>query len=281
MMLDNILQQAGHISEFIAISAGTIIVGYVFDRYIARFFHKSSIVMKNDPTNYKFLRHFVRAIIYIVGFSWAISEVPSLKTLSNSLLAGAGIITVALGFASQQAFSNIISGLFIVIFKPFRVNDRLKIVKENLVGIVEDITLRHTVIRDFENKRIIIPNAVISNEILINSNFSEDKIIKYIEMNVAHSSDIDRVRLMMRDEVMKHPLHFDPRTEEEKELGVPEVQVRVIAVGEYFITIRAWACAQNVTNAFELSCDLLESIKKRFDSEGIEMPIQTRQVLNK
>ncbi len=281
MTLDIFLQQAGHISEFIIISLGTLVVGYVFDRNIANFFKKSSIVMKNDPTSYKFLRHFVRAIIYIVGFSWAISEVPSLKTLSNSLLAGAGIITVALGFASQQAFSNIISGLFIVIFKPFRVNDRLKIVKENLVGVVEDITLRHTIIRDFENKRIIIPNAVISNEILINSNFSEDKIIKYIDMNLAHSSDIDRVRLIMRDEIMKHPLHIDPRTEEEIALGEPEVQVRVIAIGEYFITIRAWACAKNVTDAFVLSCDLLEIIKKRFDTEGIEMPIQSRQIVNK
>lgn len=280
-MLQNILQQAGHITQFIVISLGTVAVGYFFDRYMAKFFRKSSLIMKNDPTSYKFLRHFMRAIIHIVGFSWAISEVPSLKTLSNSLMASAGILAVAIGFASQQAFSNIISGLFIVIFKPFRVNDRLKIVRENLSGVVEDITLRHTIIRDFENKRIIIPNAVISNEILINSDFAEDRIIKYIEMNVANSSDIDFVKKVMREEVLKHPLHIDPRTEEEIAKGQPEVPVRVIAVGEYFITIRAWACTQNVTDAFELGCDLLESIKKRFDAEGVGMPIPSRQILNK
>jgi len=73
------------------------------------------------------------------------------------MLAGAGILAVAVGFASQAALSNIISGVFVVIFKPFRVGDRLKI--NELTGVVEDITLRHTVIRDLENKRIIIPKC--------------------------------------------------------------------------------------------------------------------------
>ena len=280
-MFEHFFQQAGHITEFVVISGATLLIGYFFDRYIAKLFRKSSLIMNNDPTNYKFLRHFVRAIIYIVGFSWAISEVPSLKTLSNSLLASAGILAVAIGFASQQAFSNIISGVFIVIFKPFRVNDRLKIVRENLTGIVEDITLRHTVIRDFENKRIIIPNSVISNEILINSDFGEDKIIKWIEMSVAHSSDIDQVKAIMSEEVTNHRLQIDPRDEDEKAQGEPAVPVRVVAVGEYAITIRAWACAKNAHDAFILSCDLLESIKKRFDQERIDMPVQTRHVLNK
>lgn len=97
--------------------------------------------------------------------SWAVYETNALRTVATSLLAGAGILAVAVGFASQQALSNIVSGIMIVIFKPFRVNDRLNI-GTTFNGIVEDITLRHTVIRDFENKRIIVPNMVISQECL-------------------------------------------------------------------------------------------------------------------
>jgi small conductance mechanosensitive channel len=88
----------------------------------------------------------------------AISQVHLLKPVSNSLLAGAGLVTVALSFAAQNALSNIISGFFIVLFKPFGINDRLRF-KETVTGVVEDITLRHTIIRDGENKRVIIPNS--------------------------------------------------------------------------------------------------------------------------
>ena len=96
-----------------------LLVVKLFNKYIT----KSTKEVKNDPTNYKFLKHAISALIYIIGFSIAIYTVPALRTLANSLLAGAGILAVAIGFASQQAFSNIISGIFIIIFKPFRVND--------------------------------------------------------------------------------------------------------------------------------------------------------------
>ena len=58
----------------------------------------------------------------------------------------------------------------------------------NYAGMVEDITLRHTVIRDFENKRIIIPNSVISSEIVVNPDFAEDKVCKYIEVGVSYDT---------------------------------------------------------------------------------------------
>jgi small conductance mechanosensitive channel len=258
-------------SQFFAIIAATMLSAYLFDRYFAKMLRKASGVLKSDPANYVFFRHFITALIYIIGISWAISEVPQLKTLYQSLLAGAGVLAVAVGFASQQALSNIISGLFIVIFKPFRVNDRLKI-RETLSGVVEDITLRHTVIRDFENKRIIIPNSVIGQEVITNSDFMDDKIIKYVEINVAFDTNLEKAKEIMREEVMKHPLHIDPRSEEAKEKNEPEVTVRVVLIGSYFITIRAWACAKNASDAFVLYCDLLEQIKGRFDAEGIVIP---------
>jgi small-conductance mechanosensitive channel len=235
--------------------------------------------MKNDPTNYLFMRHATVGILYIVGFSIAIYMVPSLRTLASSLLAGAGILAVAIGFASQHALSNIISGVFIVIFKPFRINDRLKI--RELQGIVEDITLRHTVIRDFENKRILIPNAVISDEIIINSDFADDKICRWIEVGISFDSNIDLAKEIMRDEVMKHPLHIDVRSPEQVEKGDPEVPVRVLLLGESSVNLRAWAWAKDSPDGFVMSCDLYESIKKRFDREGIEIPFPHRTLVHK
>jgi small conductance mechanosensitive channel len=268
--------------EFISIAAATLFLGYVVDWFFNRFIKKSAMIMNSDPTKYRFVRHFLRAIIYITGFGWAVSEVPYLKSLSSSLLAGAGVLAVAVGLASQQALSNIVAGLFIIIFKPFRINDRLKINKDNqLQGTVEDITLRHTVIRDFENRRIVIPNSVISQEILTNADLGEDKIIKYIELNISFNADIDKVRAIMQEEIGRHHLQIDPRSEEEIAANEPQVPVKVIAIGDYFITIRGWACAKNAQEGFNLYCDLLEIIKKRFDKEGIELPYPQREVKNK
>lgn len=268
-----------YLGSFLGIITATFIIAWLVGRFFKKLIQHSTETMKNDPTNYLFMRHAITAIIYMVGFSIAIYMVPSLKTLASSLLAGAGILAVAVGFASQHALSNIISGVFIVIFKPFRINDRLKI--RELSGIVEDITLRHTVIRDFENKRILIPNSVISNEIIVNSDFTEDKICKFIDLGISYDSDIDLAKEIIRDEVMKHPLHIDPRTPEQIENGDPEVPVRVLFLGESSVNIRAWAWAKDSPDGFVLSCDLFESIKKRFDREGIEIPFPHRTIVTK
>ena len=185
----------------------TFVLGYVVNRLLTGLIKRSSDDMQNDPTNYKFLRHLILAMIYLVGFGLAIFSIPSLKAVASSLLAGAGILAVAAGFASQHALSNIISGLFIVIFKPFRINDRLSI--QTYMGIVEDITLRHTFIRDFENKRIIIPNTVISDEIIVNADFAEEKVCKWIEIGISYDSDIDLAKKIMFEEIAAHPNYLD------------------------------------------------------------------------
>lgn len=258
----------------------TFIIAYFTNRFFRRLVRKASEQKDAKLTNYQFLRRFVVTLVYIIGFSAAIYTVPSLKTMAGSVLAGAGIFAVAIGFASQQALSNVVGGIFIVIFKPFQINDRL-ILRTNLVGIVEDITLRHTVIRNFENQRIIIPNSVISEEILINPDFVSDRICKYIDVGISYDSDIDLAKKIMAEEVEKHPFYVDPRDDLDKENGVPLVVVRVLGLGEYSVNLRAWAWAIDSPNGFVMSCDLYEAIKKRFDKEGVEIPFPHRTLVMK
>ncbi|MFK7775106.1 MAG: mechanosensitive ion channel family protein [Saprospiraceae bacterium] len=271
-MKDSILNYVLQLSAPVVIFFTTIIVAFIFQRLYQKFINHSSLIMKNDPTNYKFVGHAMSAIIYLMGFGWAIYEVPQMRQVANSLLAGAGILAVAAGFASQHALSNIISGLFIVIFKPFRVNDRL-LIRDTMQGFVEDITLRHTVIRDFENRRIIIPNTVISDEVIINFDFSNDKIVRPIEFNVAMSSDIDLIREIIQEEIAKHPLSLDNRTMKDIQMGKPKVPVKVIGFTNIGIVIKTWTWAIDAGTAYELTCDVMESIKKKFDEKGVKMAL--------
>ncbi|HAI39544.1 MAG TPA: mechanosensitive ion channel protein MscS, partial [Maribacter sp.] len=90
---------------------------------------------------YLFINHIVTAVIYIIGIAVALVQIPELKLMGHSLLAGAGVLSLIAGLASQQALSNIMSGILIVIFKPFRINDKITI-RGSFTGTVEDINLR-------------------------------------------------------------------------------------------------------------------------------------------
>lgn len=278
-MKTTILNNLEYIGLFLVIIISTLLIAFLVDRFWGRLITRSTAIMRNDPTNYQFFRHALTFLIYTIGFSMAIYVMPNLRTIANSLLAGAGILAVAVGFASQHALSNIISGVFIVIFKPFRVNDRLRI--RELQGIVEDITLRHTVIRDFENRRILIPNSVISNEVIINADFGDGRILKWIEIDITYDSDIEAAKQIIRDEIMAHPLNIDGRSPEQVAEGKIPVEVKVIQLGSYFVRIRAWAWAKDQSDAFNMTCDLNESIKKRFDESNIKIPDLYNNLINK
>jgi small-conductance mechanosensitive channel len=256
---------------------GTLVIGYLFRRFFRRFVVNSSRLMNNDPTNYKFLGHVIAAIIYIVGFSWGIYETQALKSVATSLLAGAGILAVAVGFASQQALGNLVSGIMIVIFKPFHVNDRLTI-RGTFSGIVEDITLRHTVIRDFENKRIIVPNMVISNEILINADFDDPSVCRFIEFPFDFNENLEKVKEILSEVITAHPDFIDKRTEEEKENGVPQCQIKLVKVLEYGVLVRAYAWASDNGKAFQLASDVIEEILIKFKKEGISIAVPRNKI---
>lgn len=232
----------------------------------------SAVLASKDPTNYLFFQHIITATIYIAGFSMAFYMIPSLRTLSASLLAGAGIFAVAIGFASQKAFSNIISGLFIVIFKPFRINDRVS-VGTAVAGVIEDITLRHTVVRSFENKRFVIPNSMISEEIIVNSDITDMEICKFAFFRIDYQSDLQKAKQIIQELAENHPLTLDKRDEEALENNEPKVLIRTTEWSDFAITLRASIWAKDSADAFVINCDLNETVKAAFDENGISIPV--------
>ncbi len=262
---------------FLGIVAGTVIAAALVSWSFRRFLKRSSSVIQNDPTNYIFLRHAVTGLIYTIGFGWAVYTLPDMRAIANSLLAGAGILAVAVGFASQHALGNIISGIFIIVFKPFRVNDRLRF-QNDLQGVVEDITLRHVVIRDFENRRILIPNSVISDEVIINSDFGDDKICRWVELSISYESDLAQAKAILQEEGARHSSMIDNRSPEEIAEGLHPVRVRVINLLDSGLRLRAYVWAKDHSSAFAMGTDLMESIALRFKAAGIDFAYPRRVV---
>lgn len=276
-MLKKFSGEFGTISMIAIIIAATFLIAFLFNWMAQRYIKRSLMMPDHDVTSFQFFRHIITAIIYLVGFAAALVQIPALKIVGHSLLAGAGVISLVAGLASQQALSNIMSGILIVVFKPFRINDRITL-RETFTGIVEDINLRQVVIRDFENNRIIIPNSVISSDIIVNAHMNDAKCCKMVEIGIGYSSNMERALEIMTEEVAKHPLYIDTRTPMDIEKGIPLVVARVIGLAESSVTLKAWAWAENASDGFVLYCDLLQSIKHRFDAENIEIPFPQRKV---
>ena len=241
---------------------------------------KAKIENKEDPTNYKFLHYIIVFIIALVGVVFTSLAFPSLKVLVQTALSGAGILALIIGFAAQEGLANITGGLFIISFKPFKIGDRV-MVSDTMVGTVTDITLRHTIIRNFDNKMIVIPNAIINKEKLINYDLGEHKLCEQIEIGISYDSNIDLAKRIMQEECENHALILDNRSLFEIEQGKPMVRTALIELKDFSITLRAWAWVRNHTDSFSLKCDVLESIKKRFDKEGIEIPYPYRTIVIK
>ena len=127
---------------------GSRVLQWMMDRGV-----KESSFVDIDPTRYKFFKNAVNFLVAFTALALIIYTIPKLRSLALTLMAGAGVFLAILGFAAQQAFSNIINGVFLVISKPYRVHDMIK-VGDRDYGIVEDITLRHTIIKDFKNSKV-------------------------------------------------------------------------------------------------------------------------------
>ena len=227
--------------------------------------------MHFDPTNYSFLQNAVSFLVFICATLVIFYRVPALHTIGKTLFAGAGIAAAVIGFASQEAFSNIISGVFIVIFKPFSVGDYIKLLSSSQIGVVEDITIRHTVIKSIENRRIVIPNSVISREAILNSSLKDPRVKFNLEVVLIYETDIEKALNIMKEEAEKHPDFLDARTEVEKLNGMPPVIAKVVALEDNGVRCRAYVWAKDNDTAFEMKCDLLKTLKERYDKEDIQI----------
>jgi small conductance mechanosensitive channel len=258
----------------VIVLAVAIVVSRILKFAMGRFVKAAALKLKVDHTRYRFFMNAIDFVIYLVATIVIFRSIPSLRTYGNTLLAGAGVLAAIVGFASQSAFSNIISGVFLVLFRPFSVGDRVQI-GQLYTGNVEDITLRHTVIRNFENRLIVIPNSVINNETIINSTLTNELVCMFVEFTISFNSDTEKAMQIIHDTAVKHPECMDNRTEEDKKAGVPQVVVRLVNLTEFGQHLRSYVWAKDPATGFVVKTDLFLSIKKQFDLNGIEIPYRT------
>ena len=282
--MHELIPSTGHRSlDYLILTVGVLIAAYIVNRIfkaiLNRMIRKSSSELMVDPTNYTFLKNALSLIIFIAAAIVILYSIPELKHFGVTLFASAGIIAAIIGFASQAAFSNIISGIFIVVFKPFRVGDIVQAPEYS--GVIEDITLRHVVIRDWENKRYVIPNSIVSNQIIHNATLYDETMGNFIWFGISYDSDLLKAIDIIREEAEAHPLVIDNRTPEEIQNGDPKIVIRVMKLNDSSVDLRATCWTKDFGDGFEVKTDLNKTINLRFDKEGIEIPFPHRTIVHK
>ena len=259
-----------------AIIAAAWLVERIMYLILRRGYARRKAKGRDEFTQYRFLRNAVRTVVVVCTFFAVIYAIPSLRSFAFTLFAGAGLLVAILGFAAQKAFSDIISGIFIVSFKPFRVGDVIQVGQQGLFGTLEDINLRQTTFLTFENRRVVIPNSIIGEERIVNSSIREEATCQFVEVPVAVDADLNKVRRIMQEEAKAHPALFDKRSPEEHAAGEPEVAVRLVDIREGSLLMRAYVWAPDPVTARVMRYELNESILKRLAEEHIGVAVPMR-----
>lgn len=177
------------------------------------------------------------------------------------LLAGAGVVGLAVGFGAQSLIKDILNGLFITLENQYRIGDMVKIA--DMFGLVEDMNLRRTVLRDLDGVVHCVPNG----EIKVSSNFTRDWSRVNLNISVAYGEDLDRV-IAVINRVGKE-LATDPAWAQVI-LKPPQV-LRVDNLGDSGIDIKILGDTKP-TKQWDIMSELRIRLKKAFDKEGIEIP---------
>ncbi len=257
-------------AAFVAITiAVTLICVRVVNRILLRVIDRQKQINSGNATILAFCRYLAIAAVYFAGFAVIVSNIPALSAGMNKLMAAGGVLAVVGGLASQEALGSIVSGLMILAFKPFVIGDVVRCVDNNISGVIEEITLRHTAIRTYENKRVIVPNSVMNSSIIENADYTDSRVCSFLEISVTYESDIGRAKQLLAEEIARQPDFLDVRTPEQIAEGAPLVQVVVLALAESSVTLRASLWAKDNGTAFSLKCAVLENIKHIYEQEGI------------
>lgn len=245
------------------------IINHILSRMIQKHYHRD---------NLKFILRLKTIIVYTIAVYAVLDLFQPFQTVLKTLLASGGVIAVVFGLAAQEAAGNFINGLMIVMFKPFKIGDLIKFNNGELVGTVVDISMRHTVIKTFENTKIVIPNSVIDKAVLENVTAVNDRKGNFLELEISYESDLELAMQIIREEVKKHPDYMDGRTADEKKQKLPEVVIRLVDFGESGMKLKATVYSKNNAQGYAMLSDIRIAIKKRFDEAGIEIPYPHRTI---
>ncbi len=149
-------------------------------------------------TRLRFVSRLLTAVIVLIGIAIALSGFTGISKLATSLLASGAIAAAIIGFAARQTLANFIAGIMLAVTQPIRVGDWVTF--EDNYGVVEDVSLNHTVLKTQSNQRIVIPNERLAGGVLKNDTLVVDVVALDVAIWIPPDADVERAITALEDE---------------------------------------------------------------------------------
>lgn len=237
---------------------------------------------RKQQGNLYFFHRLVNTIIITVAVLIVTMTIKPLADFSKTLLAGSGLLAVVIGIAAQASLGNVFSGLSIGISRPFVIGETIELIGRDISGVVTEISLRQTVIRDLNNKYIVVPNSVIDKEIIRTVQQGDKAVMNYLFVSVGYASDVEKAIAVLKRLVLAHKDFFDIRMPVEIADGKDrDITVAVTDLGASAVTLRASVWSKDAGTGFMMLSDLRRAILTEFARAGIEIPYAYQNVILK
>jgi small conductance mechanosensitive channel len=208
---------------------------------------------------------FVGNLSYIALITFVVlAALNQLGIQTTSFIAVIGAAGLAIGLALQGSLSNFAAGFLLIIFKPFKAGDYIE--GAGVAGTVEEVQVFTTQLKTPDNKTIIVPNAKMMGDTITNYSAKDTRRVDMV-IGVGYGDDLQKVR-----QILEGILAGDQRV-----LPDPAAKVAVLELADNSVNfvVRPWVKAEDYWDVY---FELTETIKRRFDAEGISIPFPQRDV---
>nr|WP_135826643.1 mechanosensitive ion channel family protein [Halorussus ruber] len=231
---------------------------------VSRFLDRRDVDRHAKTPLLKLVRFGVVFVAVSVAFGFA-----DYGNFLTSLATIAAAATLAIGLATQDVIKNFVSGVFIYTDQPFKIGDWIEWDGGSYSGVVEDIGLRVTRVRTFDNELLTVPNSQLTDGVIKNPVAYDRLRLKFL-FGIGYDDDIDRATEIIVEEAEDHPEILDD----------PAPSVRLTELGDSSVGLqsRIWIANPSRSDYVKIKGDYVTSVKERFDAEDIDIPYPNRTI---
>ncbi|MBQ9511565.1 MAG: mechanosensitive ion channel family protein [Lachnospiraceae bacterium] len=225
------------------------------------------IYKRKNRLHLKFMNSVINVVISVVGAYACLTQFEVTKEVSTTLLRSGTLIVAVLTFAAQKALANVIAGFSISASRPCDIGQKVRILSGSSViaeGLVTDMTIRHIVIEQYDGQSCIVPNSVVDEAVIVNTNYSSP-YGNILEVDVAYDTDIDRAKEIIVATCMEEPLLIKKDT----------LKVTVSRLTSNGLVLKFTVWTKELDESFTASSNLRQHVVEALRANHITIPYNT------
>ena len=262
------------IATVIAIAAAFLII-WVLLR-LNRFIFKR-IQNKHMGLHLLFFERLTAVVVVTGGVILLFSAFGGMDSIWKTLLGGTAIISAVVAFAAQDIIKDILAGLMISLHKPFEIGNRIEL-EDGKAGIVEDMTMRHIVLRAIDTQYYVIPNSKLNIMEIKNYSYHSSYRAANFNFYIAYGSDVEKAMRVIKDAIISSEYSIPGR---ETEQGMDYASIYFMAYEESSLRMTTTVYFESTVKSEVLISDINLRVNQALGDNGIEIPYKYINVIEK